>query len=472
MAVFGRDSELPMKSDQQVAIKRSLDYIDSGDFETELSKRVAIRTESQLPDNTAPLYEYLQVEMIPAFERMGFTCTTYDNPIAGHGPILLAERFESDNLPTVLGYGHGDVIHGQDKQWQRGNGPWQLCREGDYLYGRGTADNKAQHTINMAALRCVLQQRNQLGFNAKVIIEMGEEAGSPGLREVITQHKDRFNADVFIGSDGPRAHPDKPTLTLGSRGAVNFELQVSLRQSAHHSGNWGGLIADPAIILCSALATITDKQGQIQIKDWLPTRSDAVKDAVKGISISAGDNAPKIDLHWGEPGFTPAEKVYSWNSFAILAMSSGNPQQPVNAISPTAMAHCQLRYFAGTREDRIFTALREHLDANGFDQVTINQQPEHNGAKFSASRTEPDHPWVTKIKSSMHKTNGCPPVVIPSMGGSICNDLFTDLLGLPAIWIPHSYAGCSQHAPDEHVLIPLCRSAMQTMTGLYWDLGL
>jgi hypothetical protein len=57
------------------------------------------------------------------------------------------------------------------------------------------------------------------------------------------------------------------------------------------------------------------------------------------------------------------------------------------------------------------------------------------------------------------------------MGGSIGNDLFTDLLGLPAIWLPHSYPACSQHAPDEHVLVPVCQSAMQVMTGLYWDIG-
>ena len=69
------------------------------------------------------------------------------------------------------------------------------------------------------------------------------------------------------------------------------------------------------------------------------------------------------------------------------------------------------------------------------------------------------------------QTSGRPPAVIPQMGGSICNELFTDLLGLPAIWIPHSYTACSQHAPDEHVLAPLCREALGLMAGLWWDLA-
>lgn len=461
-----------MTGNREQAIARSVNYIDRGDFESELARRVAHRTESQLQNNTAPLTEYLQSEMIPAFVQMDFTCTIFDNPVQGYGPILLAERHESDHHSTVLGYGHGDVIIGQEDQWTKGRGPWMLHRDNDKLYGRGTADNKAQHTINMAALRSVIAERGCLGFNARMIIEMGEEAGSIGLREVINNNLDKLSADVFIGSDGPRVNPDIPTLTLGSRGCINFELVVQLRDGAHHSGNWGGLIADPAIILTSALATITDKRGRIQIKDWLPPRSDAVINALRDVTVSAGDNAPEIDTNWGDPGLSPADKVYSANSFAILAMTCGNPDNPVNAIAPMAKAHCQLRYFAGTDEDQILEALRRHLDQFGFENVQIDSTPKKNGAHFPAARTEPDHPWVETVRASMQRTNGSTPTILPSMGGSICNDLFTDLLGLPAIWIPHSYAGCSQHAADEHVLIPVCRNALATMTGLYWDIGL
>ena len=90
--------------------------------------------------------------MIPAFARLGFTTRIYANPLPGQGPVLLATRIEDASLPTVLGYGHGDVIHGLEEQWTKGKGPWCTVRDGERLYGRGTADNKGQHTINMAAL--------------------------------------------------------------------------------------------------------------------------------------------------------------------------------------------------------------------------------------------------------------------------------------------------------------------------------
>ncbi len=457
---------------RQSAIDSALEYYHSGDFETELARRVTYRTESQKTDSLPELNRYLDEEIIPAFKDMGFSCHKYDNPRGSGGPFLLAQLIEQESLATVLGYGHGDVIIGLEEQWTKGNGPWIAARDGDRLYGRGTADNKAQHTINMAAMRSVLQTRGSLGFNAKFLIEMGEENGSLGLRELLETHRDDFQADVFIGSDGPRISPHKPTLTLGARGAMNFDLVVDLREGSHHSGNWGGLIADPSVILTNAISSIVGPGGQINIPEWLPPPTPAsVKKALKGLTIEPGPGAPMIDADWGEPGLTPAEKVYSWNSFSVLAMKSGNPDKPVNAIPPRARAHCQLRFFAGTDDDNILPALRKHLDTNGFDMVKIGAAPEENAAGFTASRTEPDHPWVERVHQSMERTLGEPPAVIPSMGGSICNDLFTDLLGLPALWIPHSYAACSQHAPDEHVLMSVCQSALEVMTGIYWDIG-
>ncbi|MBT7250039.1 MAG: M20 peptidase family dipeptidase, partial [Rhodospirillaceae bacterium] len=91
--------------------------------------------------------------------------------------------------------------------------------------------------------------------------------------------------------------------------------------------------------------------------------------------------------------------------------------------------------------------------------------------EFNASATPPDDPWAAWTADAMERTTGKKTAVIPSLGGSICNDLFNVTLGLPSIWIPHSYSGCSQHAPNEHILLSEAREALAIMTGLYWDLG-
>jgi acetylornithine deacetylase/succinyl-diaminopimelate desuccinylase-like protein len=449
-------------------------YVDDGTFQAELARRVAVKTESQLlPASLPELRRYLDQEMTPAFARLGFTSRIYDNPLPGQGPVLLATRIEDPGLPTVLGYGHGDVIRGQEEQWTKGKGPWVVAREGDRLYGRGTADNKGQHTLNMAALHAVRSERGgRLGFNAKFMIEMGEEAGSKGLAELVAAHKADFAADVLIASDGPRVTPERPTLTLGCRGAINFDLVCDLREGGHHSGNWGGLIANPGIILAHALASIVGAKGELLAAALrAPAMPKPVKDALADVEIVGGEGGPAVDAWWGEPGFTPAERVYASNVFNVLAFTTGTPGGPVNAIPPKAVANCQLRFVAGTDIEAVMPALQRHLDAEGFSSVKVMPPPAVNDGRFAATRTEPDHPWARFAAASLQRSANAKPAVVPQTGGSICNDIFTDILGMPTIWVPHSYPSCSQHAPNEHILLPVTRSAAALMAGLYWDIG-
>lgn len=459
---------------RQRAIESVTEYVDGGGFERDLAARVAHRTESQrLSDSLPELRAYLDEALIPAFAAMGFETVVLDNPVAGQAPALVARRHEGDDLPTVLGYGHGDVIVGQDDRWTKGDGPWSVARDGDRLYGRGTADNKAQHTINMAALAAVIDANGgRLGFNATYLVEMGEEAGSAGLDELVAHHADLLAADVLIASDGPRVRPDRPTISLGCRGAINFDLVVDLRDGAHHSGNWGGLIADPGLVLANALASIVGPTGELLVPDLLAEPvSDVVRGCLADVEVDGGTDGPALDEWWGQPGLPPAQRVFAANTFNVLAFVTGTPDKVVNAIPPSAVAHCQLRMVTGTDPDDVVPALRRHLDAHGFGTVRVDPPPSGNAGAFPARRTEPDHPWATFVRASVAATSDVAPAVLPSIGGSVPNHVFTDILGLPTIWIPHSYASCSQHAPDEHVLVSTCRSAARIMAGLYADIA-
>ena len=453
---------------REFAIDTAARYFDTGSFARDLAELVGFETESQTPDKAAELPRYLEQALVPRLSAIGFTCNIHPNPAKNAGPILVAERIEDEALPTILSYGHGDVIRAQTDQWRDGLHPFQLVDEGDRFYGRGTADNKGQHLINIAALMSVIDSRGSLGFNVRFLIEMGEEMGSPGLAEFCAANKDILTADVLIASDGPRLQSDTPTMFMGARGGIGFDLVVDLREGAHHSGNWGGLLADPAMILAHALATITDARGQIRIPEWRPTSlTDDIRRALRDLPVQ-GDGGPKIDKDWGEECLSLAERVFGWNSFAVLAMKSGVPEAPVNAISGYAKAACQLRFVVGTRLDEIVPALRRHLDAHGFDAVQIVL---HDRAFFSATRLPPDHPWVRFVANSLEQTSGKAPHILPNLAGSLPNEVFADILGLPTVWVPHSYRGCSQHAPNEHVLKSVSRDALTLMAGLFWDIG-
>lgn len=453
---------------RHAAIARAERYFDSGAFKADLARRVAIATESQNPARAAELEAYVAAEMRPAFEAMGFACRILTHPKAG-APFLYAERHEGDGLPTVLGYGHGDVIRGFEGRWRDDVAPWRLVEADGRYWGRGTADNKGQHTINMAALAAVVAERGRLGFNAKWLIEMGEETGSRGLRELCAEQREQFAADVLIASDGPRLSEERPTIFLGARGAYPIDLTVEARAGGHHSGNWGGLLSNPAIQLAHALAAIVGPTGQIRVPALVPDDIPAsVRRALADCEVKSGPGEPAIDPAWGEPGLTLAEKVFAWCTFEVLAMSAGNPDNPVNAIPARAWARAQIRFVAGVDPDGFLPALRRHLDRHGFPFVTVAQARDE---VFRASRLDPDHPWVRWTVASITQTTGHRPAVLPSSGGSLPNDIFSELLGLPTIWVPHSYRGCSQHAPDEHLPCAIAREGLRLMAGIYWDLG-
>ncbi|MEO1057123.1 MAG: M20 family metallopeptidase [Actinomycetota bacterium] len=455
---------------RQHVLAAAAELVDSGRFRDDLARRVAIPSTAQDPEHRSALYAYLNDEIGPTLAAMGYVVEVFENPVPGGGPLLVGRRHEGDDLPTVLTYGHGDVVRGLEGQWRAGLDPWTLTVEGDRWYGRGTADNKSQHSINLAALATVIDVRGRLGFNSTVFIDMSEEIGSPGLREFAEQHRSLLAADVLIGSDGPRLVPEEPTVFLGTRGAINFELSVDLRDGGHHSGNWGGLIANAGTRLANAIAALVGPSGEILVDALKPESiPDSVRAALATVRVDGGPEGPKIDEWWGEPGLTPVERVFAWNTFEVLSFVTGNPAKVVNAIPPTARAWCQIR-FTVDRDPRTFLpTIREHLDHHGFSDVVVEQT--EDDFIMEATRLLPDHPWVQWAARSIEASLGRPPMVVPNLGGSLPNDVFADVIGVPTVWVPHSYAACSQHAPNEHVLEPLMREGLAMMTGLFWDAG-
>lgn len=451
------------------ALARAAEHFDGGAFLADLTARVAIPTESQEPERRAELDRYLRAAITPALAAMGFTARIHPNPDPRGGPFLIAERIEDPALPTLLTYGHGDVVRGIPEQWRAGLDPWTITVEGDRWYGRGTADNKGQHSVVMAALAQVLAERGRLGFNAKLLIETSEEIGSPGLVQFLEGQRAALRADVLIASDGPRLKPGRADVKLGNRGALAFDLSIRLREGSRHSGHWGGVLEDPGIMLAHAIAAIAGPRGRILIPDWLPRSvPPKVTAALRDLEIDPADPTLVMPPDWGEADLSIGEKMYGWTSFIVLAFVTGRPENPVNGVQPDARARCQLRFTADVDPAVFLPALRRHLDARGFRQVTVApaDQP-----MFPAWRTDPDNPWVDWTLASVARTVGYPPLMVPNSSGGLPSAQFAHALDLPVLWIPHSYSGCRQHGPDEHAMRPILREGLQIMTGLFWDLG-
>lgn len=378
------------------AVRAATHLLDDGTYIDCMTRRVAIRSTSQDPACAPELRRYLADEIAPDLAAKGFTCEIHPNPTGKGGPFLIARRIEDPALPTLLTYGHGDVILGMDGAWEEGLSPWVLTQRGERLYGRGIVDNKGQHTANLMAMEVVRELRGgRLGYNVTVLLETSEEVGSPGIEEICQEQRAALAADVLIASDGPRLVPDVPTLTLGTRGAINFDLRVRYREGGHHSGNWGGLLANPGIRLAHAIASLVDETGRVKLRDLVPeTIPENIRRALALCAVDGGDTGPEINPWWGEPGLSAAEKVFGWNTFEVLAYRTGNPDAPVNAVPPDAFARCQIRYTVDRDVRTFLPAIRRHLDEHGFADVSVT--PTSSGAEWLATawiRTGPGPRW-------------------------------------------------------------------------------
>ena len=450
------------------AITLATQTMENGEFIQTLTRRVALMTESQNPEATAHLSAYLSEEMMPYLAALGFRCEQFDNPVAGKPPLLVAKRIEGSDLPTLLLYGHGDVTNGQEELWQAGTHPWQLSQIDDKIFGRGTADNKGQHTINFIALEAALKAREgQLGYNVKILFEMSEEVGSTGLEAFCRKHAQELESDLFLASDGPRLNAQSPTIFLGSRGVYQFRLRCETGNGARHSGNWGGVMTNPAIRLQHALATLVSANGKL-LAECLkaPAPQGLTAEMMRELPVGGNAGDPELNPNWGEAHLSVGERLFGSNTLEVIALGAGNITKPVGAIPNSAEAVCHLRLVPGTDLDNLVSNLLEHFAAHDFLDIDVIYEGGYN-----ATRLDPTHPWVDFVKTSMERSLNQPITVLPNLGGTIPNHCFADVLGLPTVWMPHSYPSCQQHAPDEHLLASVAKQGLAAAAGLFWDLG-
>ncbi|MFJ3957918.1 M20/M25/M40 family metallo-hydrolase [Arthrobacter sp. NPDC090010] len=443
------------------------DHFDSGRFFAELSHKIAVPTEvSHLGINLA-LTAYLERVLAPELGELGFVHEVHPDWRGSGNSFLIARRMEDPAAPTVLCYGHGDVVNGMAGQWENGRDPWRLSDEDGRWYGRGSADNKGQHQVNLSAVRLLLERRGSLGFNLIFLFEGGEEIGSPALDEFVREHREELRADVMIGSDGPRVDARTPTLFLGNRGAYTFRLTADLRADALHSGNWGGVLRNAATTVTGAVESIVDGQGRLLVPGLqTPQQSPETMLALSSLRFTPDPEDPEPDLAWFDPRLDLAERVWGSNVLEVLALQAGDADDPVNAIPGQATAVLQLRYLAGSARAEFPAILRQWLDDHGYGMVEVSEIND-----FPASRTEVSDPWVGWAVQVMREAIGKDIAVLPNIGGSLPNKVFAETLGLPTLWVPHSYPGCRQHAPDEHFLESIGREGLLLMCALFDGLG-
>lgn len=406
------------------------------------------------------------VEDVRAFWRdLGLELTPLPVPDGSGTPALWGEIPGPAGAPTLLLYGHYDVQPTGDLERWRWEGVACKPFEPTYFHGgrsvdprtlderalgevtvvgRGGADNKGQHLANvLGALDAARAGRAQ--WRVRIILDGEEEHGSPNLDAIARAHRARLAADVLIGSDGPK-QKNAPTLVMGVRGLVGVELVADNgRPASLHSGNYGNIVPNPVLPLARLIEDI-----EVRVRAFGESHGAFRREATEMF-------AKWEDRAVWKPFLYPTVNV---NSF----MSDGASLTARRTIIPrTAHARLDIRVTPDTPPAAMLEIL-EHVVAEHRDRtpgITFTVRTAAQPASYT-SPTRPEFGWLLRL---LEQHGGDEAVALPTLGGTLPLWVFTDTLGIPALWIPAANSDNQQHDVNEHFVL---RHFFQ-QTALYAD---
>jgi len=371
-------------------------------------------------------------------------------------PIIYAEAGPANAKFTWLLYGHYDVYPADEKQEGWRTRPFEPVVDGDRVWGRGTGDNKGQHLAMLNAIALWRELHGELPIRVKVILEGDEETGSVPLPKFIEANRARLGADVCVYSDGPMFPNDQPVLLMGVRGNLGLQFVAKGAKRNLHSGNFGGVAPNPTLDLIHLLAEMVDRDGRLTVPgagyaDVKVAPADLA--AVRELSV---DHAGFRDSVGVEPttGADDAlfhERLMLRPAFNVSGFSSGyTGAGQKTIIFREALAKADVRLVGGQDPDAVLAAIRKFAHDRGYHGIEITSLK-----ATPASRTALDHPMVPLVKAAVEKGFGRKVLVVPSLGGTTPDFVFTRLLGLPSIVVPLAPYDENNHAPNESTKVSL-----------------
>jgi acetylornithine deacetylase/succinyl-diaminopimelate desuccinylase-like protein len=311
-----------------------------------------------------------------------------------HNPVVWARKHISDDLPTVLFYGHYDVMPADPiDEWE--SPPFEPEVRDGKVFGRGTADDKGQVMMHINAVETYLKIKGTLPVNVVFAIEGEEEEGSEGLEQLLDSHRDLLAADVAVISDSPFFASDCPSVCYGLRGIATAEIRVEGPATDLHSGNYGGAIANPVEFLARILNDLKDRDGRITIDGFYDDVVELSPGEREGFaSLPLDEQAFCRDLGaeapYGEVGYSTLERIWARPSLEINGITGGFGGKGSKTIVPAhATAKVSMRLVPNQEPERVIELLEEHIRKISPPEVRVSVSSGHGGRPFLAPTDDP-----------------------------------------------------------------------------------
>ena len=405
--------------------------------------------------------------LLDTLRGMGFDAQAVPTP---GWPIVLGHRTDAPGAPTVLLYGHYDVQPPDPLDaWL--SPPFAPEIRAGRIYGRGVGDNKGQHFAQLLAIESLLAVHGRLPCNVVVLLEGEEEVGSPHIAAFVRAQRNLLACDLVVTADGPVHESGRACILFGVRGIVSFELRATGANRDLHSGNWGGVAPNPLWTLVHLLASMKDAQGRVTIPgfyDNVLALTDLERAALAALPV---DEA-RVRADLGLDAFdAPAERAFgerlaAWPTLTINGLHGGYGGPGSKTVLPhTAFAKCDIRLVEAQSVEEIFARVEAHVRAHapGVEVVRLGG--------MEPSKTPLDSPYTEVIRAAVRAGRGEEPLLVPAMGGSLPDYVFTKILGVPAFVTPYANADEANHAPNENLEVARFVDGIKTGAALLAGLG-
>jgi acetylornithine deacetylase/succinyl-diaminopimelate desuccinylase-like protein len=375
-------------------------------------------------------------------------------------PAIYGEVDGPPGAPTVLFYGHYDVQPPEPMELWR-TPPFEPTVRDGRVYGRGVADNKGQHLCHILAVRAWREVADELPVAVKFLIEGEEETGSPHLADLVREQRHLLEADLVYTSDGGMHPSGRPAVYFGVRGLLYVEVEIRGANSDAHSGNKGNVLPQPAWELVELLHSLRGPERRAVfpgfyegVRPPTPKQESALReipfDRDSFLAEHGLDESPISDSvdYYSRLTFEP--------TFNIAGLVSGYTGEGMKTIIPSrAVAKIDFRLVPDQDPEEVFEA---------FARAVAERNPRAEVRRLGAtapSFTDPSLSVSETVIRAVRDSRGTEPVV-SSLGGTLPDYVFTQILGVPSMIVPYANHDEQNHAPNENLRLDCFFAGIRT----------
>ena len=377
-------------------------------------------------------------------------------------PIVFGQLNSKSNpsRKTIMFYNHYDVQPPEPLElWE--SDPFSGKREGNYVYGRGSSDDKGELLTRIKAVEYILKETGDVPCNIKFVVEGEEEIGSCHIEEYLTKYRDKLRCDGVIWEFGYVDEKDRPIISLGMKGLLYVEM-IARGPNADVHSSLAAVIENPAWRLVHALSTLRGQDGKILIEDWYKAIRDFTTQELKLIKQENFDEED-FKRNYGIQKFVINDNLEEIKKALvggptcnIAGLYAGYIGEGTKTVLPSvAKAKLDFRLVPDMNPKKQFELLRKHLDKHGFTDIEVTfveGEP--------ASRTPVDHKFVKLVEQCAIEEYG-EAITSVSSAGTGPMSYFAEILNAPCVSVGSTYKYSRIHSPNEFTRIDLLQKTIK-----------